>query len=168
MTNMGGGLSPAMAALLKEPVPTSPDGVSSLGLGNVDCWDGEFTAERCCDLTLSVAGDKSCWKGSDFGYNDCCDVADKTRKARYMLRRGEKYFQAAYWLFYSKARKRHYKDALAIFKAARNFDPLGEELDFMIQCVRHSPYSSCLALPPPTSLVMKNRSVGRRVVQMHD
>jgi hypothetical protein len=133
-----------MALLLREPVLGGP----GKG-GNEDCWDEDFTYARCCDLSKGIAGDRACWKASDFGYNDCCDVGDRQRKARQLLVTGERYFNAARWLYWSSARKRHFKDALAVFRAAAKFDPLGSECAWLVGQAERAIASLNPSPPPP-------------------
>ena len=112
LTPMAGAKNKAnMNVLLRQPLPLSNHAAT---IGNEDCWDEEFTYRRCCDLTKGVSGDRSCWRSAEFGYNDCCDVDDRARKARFLMAEGERYFNSARWLYLSSARKRHFKDALAV------------------------------------------------------
>lgn len=36
------------------------------------CWAGDFTAELCCDLSKTEAGDVSCWDFAEFTFEKCC------------------------------------------------------------------------------------------------
>ena len=134
--------------LLQEPVPALLSLAHSVG--NSDCFDEEYTYSRCCDLTIGPVGDRKCWRGdAGFGYGDCCDAADKVIKAQYLMAAGEKYFQSARWLVNGKARRRHFKDALTAFKLAKQFDELGEELQWMIQNTEGAMRQNDAPPPPP-------------------
>lgn len=40
------------------------------------CWDGEFTADRCCDEKKGPGGDTSCWS-EGYSFSTCCQVEAK-------------------------------------------------------------------------------------------
>lgn len=135
-------------ALLREPVPALLHAEDHSIAGNGDCFDEEYTYARCCDLTIGPVGDRKCWRG-DIGYSDCCAARDKVAKARYIMQRGEKYFQSARWLVNAGARRRHFQDALSAFKLAKQFDDLGEELQWMISNTEGALRAQDPPPPPP-------------------
>lgn len=135
-------------SLLREPVPELLHAAADYDAGNNDCFDEEYTYARCCDLTIGPVGDRKCWRG-DIGYSDCCDARDKVVKAQYLMQRGETYFQSARWLVNPGARRRHFQDALAAFKLAKQFDDLGEELQWMIANAEGALRAQDPTPPPP-------------------
>ena len=153
-------------ALLREPVPELLHIEDHSNAGNGDCFDDEYTYERCCDLAIGPVGDRKCWRG-DIGYTDCCDARDKVAKARHIMQRGEKYFQSARWLVNAGARRRHLKDALSAFKLAKQFDDLGEELQWMISNTEGALRSgeSSPAPPPPRKAPKTNTRGGSAPVE---
>jgi DnaJ-domain-containing protein 1 len=135
-------------ALLREPVPELLQMADHSNVGNGDCFDEEYTYGRCCDLSIGPVGDRKCWRG-DIGYTDCCHAQDKVAKARFIMQRGEKYFQSARWLVNAGAKRRHFKDALSAFKLAKQFDDLGEELQWMISNTEGALRAQDPPPPPP-------------------
>ena len=53
---------PAASAIAGGKLPSNVDAA---------CWDGAYTAERCCDVARGPTGDASCWAGSD-DFSLCC------------------------------------------------------------------------------------------------